>query len=49
MKGFKGLKLMILQYIYIYNLEMRIYLVMNIKIKFDMSVDTEEALVLVFT
>ena len=47
MKGFRGLELMMLQYIY--NLKMRIYLVMNIKIKFDMSVDTEEALVLVFT
>jgi hypothetical protein len=46
-KGFRGLELMMLQYIY--NLKMRIYLVMNIKIKFDMPVDTEEALVLGFT
>ena len=47
MKGFRGLELMMLQYIY--NLKMRIYLVMNIKIKFDMPVDIEEALVLGFT
>jgi hypothetical protein len=51
MKGFRGLELMILLYIYIYiyNLEMRIYLVTSIKMKFDMPIDTEEALVLVST
>jgi hypothetical protein len=49
MKGFRGLELMILQYIYIYNLKIRIYLVTNIKMKFDMPVDIEEALVLGFT
>ena len=43
MKGFWGLL-----GIYIYNLKMKI-LVTNIKIKFDMCVDTEEALVLGFT
>jgi len=41
MKAFRELELMILQYIYIY-LEMRIYLVMNIRRKFDIPIDTRE-------